>query len=118
MTNELLTLTMKLLRYNDELMKRFEHTKETGKDPDFFVEVKPFVDEVKKWNDQWLEHVTVWVKQERPRQLYMNQIESTHNHLEQISVQAFYSSSSKKRFIDASKSIEFVLKTIIQKLSE
>lgn len=117
MSSELLSLTKNLLRYNEELIKRFEYTKETGNDPDFYLEVKPYVDEVKKWNDQWLEQVTIWIEKERPRHLYLNQIESTHNHLEQISVQAFYPSSSKKRFIDASKSIEFVLKTIIQKMA-
>lgn len=106
-------LTEKLLTFNEELRLKFEESKSVGKEPDFYVEVKPYTDEVKKWNDEWFGIAKEWLAEIMPKHIHLNQIISTHDHLEQISVQAFFPSTSRKRFIDSNRAVEYVLKSIL-----
>jgi hypothetical protein len=113
MNKNFFLLTEKLLTINEELSLRFEETKSAGKEPDFYVEVVPYTNEVKKWNDEWLDIAIKWLDEKRPKHIHLNQITSTHDHLEQISVQAFFPSTSRKRFIDSNRAVEYVLKSIL-----
>ncbi|WP_156324716.1 DUF1798 family protein, partial [Bacillus sp. FJAT-27245] len=53
MLETLENLTVKLIHYNNQVNEIFKKTRERNADGDFFLEVKPFADEVKKISDQW-----------------------------------------------------------------
>ncbi|WP_102274791.1 YppE family protein [Cytobacillus massiliigabonensis] len=110
---ELLQLTKKLLSYADTLLMKYLEVRETGKSGDFFGEVKPFADEVKEVNDAWKKEAYEWIKDVRPKNIYNQQIDSAYEHIETISVQAFFPNTSRSRFNDVIASAKFILTTII-----
>lgn len=109
---ELLLLTEKLIVYMDIVANKFQEVKHTGEKGEFFSEVKPFADEVKVVNDQWLKSATAWIEEARPKNLYVKQIQSTHEQIEMLSVQAFFPDTSLTRFKNYLQSVQFILKTI------
>ncbi|KAB2338284.1 YppE family protein [Cytobacillus depressus] len=115
---ELSTLTKELINYINVITERFAEAKETGVAGDFFLEVKPFADEVKGVNDQWKKEAGKWVIQNKPKNLYSQQIDSVHEHIETISVQAFFPQTSRARFNHLVVSSNYVLNYLLQILLE
>ncbi|WP_141433299.1 YppE family protein [Bacillus sp. 03113] len=113
MKKDLLELTKELMTYSIEVMHTFENVKASGQAADFFTVVKPFADKVKLVNDKWKEKVYIWINKDNPKHIHMEQIESTYNHMELISIQAFFPETSRTRFINYVKSVQFILETII-----
>lgn len=111
--NELLQLTQKLLSYTDTLSLKYIEVRETGKSGDFFGEVKPFADEVKEVNDAWKNKAYEWIKETGPKNLYAQQIDSAYEHIETVSVQAFFPNTSRSRFNDVMASAKFILNSVI-----
>ncbi|WP_026581103.1 YppE family protein [Bacillus sp. J33] len=120
MVNEkvLLQLTEGLLNYVQISDERYKQVKESGEKGDFYNEVKPFADEVKAINDKWRGQAAEWVKMHRPRNLYPQQIDSASEHIEMVSIQAFFPETSKSRFINYVNSAIYVLKQLTALLSE
>ncbi|MBT2639063.1 MULTISPECIES: YppE family protein [unclassified Bacillus (in: firmicutes)] len=116
--NSILTLSRKLLVNVDTAHKKFQYSKEKGIRGDFYSEVKPFADEVKIAADAWRESAAKWVRDNRPKNLHANQIETAADYLEVISVQAFFPETSKKRFLDQLQSVEFILNSMIIAIEE
>ncbi|KOP83201.1 YppE family protein [Cytobacillus solani] len=113
---ELLQLTQKLLSYVDTLSLKYIQVRETGESGDFFGEVKPFADEVKEVNDEWKKQAYEWIKDVGPKNLYHQQIDSASEHIETISVQAFFPNTSRSRFNDVVASAKFILTSIIHEI--
>ncbi|WP_226676974.1 YppE family protein [Mesobacillus jeotgali] len=113
MENNILALSKKLLVDVQTAHKRFQLSKEEGVRGDFHSEVKPFADDVKLAADEWRESAGQWVRNNRPKNLHANQIETAADYLEVISVQAFFPETSKKRFLDQIQSVEFILNSMI-----
>jgi Bacterial domain of unknown function (DUF1798) len=109
----LIYLTKKLLDYHGEIMKKFEETKETEIEGDFFQEVLPFSDQVKDITDRWKEDVLDWIITHQPRNIHTQQIDSVVEQLETITVQAFFSQTSRTRFINTANSVEYVLTAVL-----
>lgn len=114
MEKDLRTLTETLLAYTDTCLERFEKAKAEKVKGDFYTEVKPFADEVKKINDQWFELATNWVMEEQPKNLYAKQVESTYEQIELLSVQAFFPDTSRTRFLNYFQSVRFILSRILE----
>jgi Bacterial domain of unknown function (DUF1798) len=114
--SELLQLTQKLLSDLDTLALRYIEVRETGKSGDFFGEVKPFADEVKRMNDVWKVKAYEWIKDVRPKNLYNQQIDSAYEHIETVSVQAFFPNTSRSRFNDFMASAKFILTSIVHEI--
>ncbi|MBM4762084.1 YppE family protein [Bacillus sp. B15-48] len=112
MNEEILKLTNSLLSDVEFLITRFEQTKVTGKQGDFHSEVKPFADAMKIKVEEWQDKAVLWLIQHPQRTLHSQQIESTAENLEMVSTQAFFPSTSRKRFIDTTRSINYVLKCL------
>jgi hypothetical protein len=110
---ELLEMTISLLKYRQFIVERFEQTKKTGEQGGFYEEVKPFADEVKQKTDEWREAVLAWLTMNPQRHLHARQIDSTAENLEMVSISAFFPNTSKKKFLDHVQSIEFVLKGLV-----
>jgi hypothetical protein len=113
-TNEaLLEMTNNLLKYRQFIVDRFEQTKETGEQGDFYEEVKPFADEIKQMTDKWRKDALSWLTMNPQRHLHARQIDSTAENLEMVSISAFFPNTSKKKFLDHVQSIEYVLKGLV-----
>lgn len=112
--SQLISLTKQLLTYLSVITDRYALAREQGKPGDFYQEVKPFADEVKKINDQWKSEAINWIHLNRPKNLYQQQIDSAHEHIESVSVQAFFPETSKSRFINLVSSSTYVLNQIIE----
>jgi Bacterial domain of unknown function (DUF1798) len=110
---ELIYLTKKLLGYHNEILKKFEETKDTGVEGDFFQEVKPFSNQVKDIMDRWKVEVTAWIGIRHPRNIHVQQVESVVEQLEMIAVQAFFVQTSRTRFLNTANSVEYVLTAIL-----
>lgn len=113
---ELTSLTNQLLNYINKMSERYTKARESGLAGDFFQEVKPFADEVKVINEQWKKEAIEWIEQNRPKNLFSQQIESTHEHIETMSVQAFFPDTSRSRFFNLISSSNYVLNQILQLL--
>lgn len=110
---ELIYLTKKLLGYHSEIMKKFEETKEIRIEGDFFQEVMPFSNQVKDTMDLWKREVMTWITNRRPKNIHAQQIDSTIEQLEMITVQAFFPQTSRTRFIHTAHSVEYVLTAVL-----
>lgn len=116
--NSLMQMTEMLLEYVEISDSRYKQVKESGEKGDFYNEVKPFADEVKSINDRWKEEAREWVSIHKPRNLYSQQIESASEHIEMVSIQAFFPETSRTRFINYVNSAVYVLKQLIILLSD
>jgi hypothetical protein len=115
---EIYLLTKKLLSFNHEIMQKFEETKESGMEGDFYREIKPFSDLIKGSLENWSEKAIIWIRDFHPKNLHAKQIESVIDQLEMISVQAFFPQTSRARFVNTANSVEYVLKTLLLEIEK
>jgi hypothetical protein len=113
MQEELKEKTELLLSYVQVGKEQYETRKSSGQEGDFFQEVKPFADKVKNAYEDWYKLASKWVLEERPTFINDKQLQNTCEHLENISIQSFFPKASKKRYISAVQSAEFVLESIL-----
>jgi Bacterial domain of unknown function (DUF1798) len=113
---ELYEYTKHLLEMVEKAYQRFEEIKESKTDADFFKEVKPFADETAKLNNQWKRAALDWLTKETPKNFHIKQVETCSENIEMISIQAFFSTTSRKRFIDHVQSVRFLLAGILMEL--
>lgn len=116
MDTRLEVLTRSLLKYIEEGKEQFEKSKSSGIDGDFFLDVKPFADLVKSTLDEWIVMANKWVQTEKPSFINEKQLKTTYDHIEKISVQSFYSKTSRKLYLSSSQSAQFVLQSICSSL--
>ncbi|WP_445492253.1 YppE family protein [Niallia sp. 03133] len=110
--------TEQLLEAADFLMNIFHEVKTKGEAEDFYEVVRPFANNVKHINDEWRELAKYWVMEKKPVYLNSAQIFSASDHMEIISIQAFYPETSKKRFIDAAKSVQYILQVLLDEMNK
>jgi hypothetical protein len=118
MTDEILHLTEKLLHYNNLFLKNYREGRETGRTYDFYNDIKPFADEVKELNEKWNEAMKKWLPTANTLHLHVTQIDTTSAHIDQISVQSFFPETSKSRFLNTQRSVEFVLAEVIKEVKK
>ncbi|MBS4199472.1 YppE family protein [Bacillus sp. FJAT-49732] len=114
--DELRNLTETLLQYNEEAKKNFILSRETGKQGDFFKEVKPFADKVKDCCEQWEPLAMEWVMSESPKNLHALQIRNTAENIQMVSVRAFFPDTSLNKFKSHIQSIDFILRRMLERL--
>jgi len=118
MSEEILDLTEKLLQYKEIFLKNYREGRETGITYDFHIVIKPFADEVKVVNDNWKKAMRKWLPTANTLHLHVKQIETTSDHIDQLSVQSFFPETSKSRFLNSHRSIEFVLCEVIKEVKK
>ncbi|WP_428910455.1 DUF1798 family protein [Niallia sp. Krafla_26] len=117
MKNEQLKhLTEELLTFCKEILHNFEEAKEARIEGDFYRDVLPFSNRVKETLNVWEQEVMQWMKSCTPRNLNEKQIKSIKEQLEILTVQAFFPTTSKTRFIHTLHSVEYVLKTVLMEI--
>ena len=116
MQAEILDLTEKLFSYNQFCLKMYLEVKEKGLKKDFHEDIKPFADEVKKMNHAWKQLMQLWLKQNPHKHLHLKQITTTSEHIDQLSIQAFFPETSRSRFLNANRTVEYFLLEILKEL--
>ncbi|TRZ37768.1 DUF1798 family protein [Niallia circulans] len=109
-------LTEELHACADYLVDVFQNVKASQESKDFYEVVRPYANKVAELNAEWKEIADLWVKTEKPLYLHPSQISTASDHLEVISIQAFYKETSRKRFMDSAKSVQYILQTVLDRL--
>ncbi|MEH7303485.1 DUF1798 family protein [Neobacillus drentensis] len=116
MSEEIIQLTEKLLAFNGLFMKFYQEGREAGIKHDFHEVIKPFANEVKGINDQWKQAMKKWLSAADLKHLHLKQIDTTSDHIDQLSIQAFFPETSKTRFINSHRTVEYFLQEILKEL--
>ncbi|KXH81986.1 YppE family protein [Sporosarcina sp. HYO08] len=114
----LIEKTTKLLSVCGECLERHAHWRELDRDPDFFIDVKPYADEYHALLDEWTTEIYEFIKMAKPKYVHPVQIESLNDSMKQFIVQSFYKKTGKSRFVHSIQSAEYTLKTILDALRE
>lgn len=114
MSDEISRLTEKLLQYNQLFLKYYQEGRDKGIKYDFHDVIKPFADEVKGINDQWKKEMGDWLEKSSHKHIHMKQIQTTSEHIEQLSIQSFFPETSLKRFLNTNRTIEFFLMELLK----
>ena len=118
MSEEILDLTKKLLNYNHLFIKYYEEAREKGTSPDFHEVIKPFADEVKLVAKEWGAFLKSWLVNNPQKHLHLKQIDTTLDHIDQLSIQAFFPKTSRSRFLNTNRTVEFFLLKIVKELEK
>lgn len=115
--HELYELTLRLSKYNKEAYENYHRCRATGKEGDFYSEVKPFADKVKDCRDQWEPAAVSWTIKNKPKNLYPMQIKNTAENIEMVAVRAYFPKSSLTKFNSHIQSVDFVLSRLLDELN-
>lgn len=115
---QLKEMTRELLECNRQAAESFRYCRKTGKQGDFYTEVKPFADKVKVLSEEWEPTAVKWVTDIRPKNLYPLQIKNTAENIQMVSIRAFFPDTSIKRFKSHIQSIEYVLERILEEIEQ
>jgi hypothetical protein len=116
MQEEVIQLTEKLLNFNRLFLQTYKIAREKGIEQDFQEVIKPFANEVKEINEQWKVEMRRWLKEETHKHLHLKQIDTTSEHIEQLSIQCFFLKTSRSRFLNANRTVEFFLLEVLKAL--
>src|SRR5690606_41760528 len=112
----LLEKTERLLSVCEECLNRLPAMRELDREPDFFEEVKPYADTNHRLLDVWTEEIRTLIREERPKYIHLQQIESLNESMKQFIVQSFYAKTGKKRFVLSINSATYTLRTVLDEL--
>lgn len=114
----LLEQTKKLLVECEASRNRFYKMRELDATPHFFEEVKPYADQIQSELLNWQQQLNEWINDYQPKYLRSEQVSNVVDAMNQFVVQSFYKETSKKRFIDSIRSVEYTLKVVLRNLEE
>lgn len=101
-----------------ECQERHIQMREQDRDPDFFIEVKPYADKYHAMLDEWAAESYEWIKVAKPKYVHPAQIDTLTDAMKQFIVQSFYKKTGLKRFVLSIRSAEYTLKTFLDALEE
>lgn len=116
MSEKIIQLTEKLLHYNRLFLKIYQDAREKGTKQDFQDVIKPFSNEVKGINDVWREKMKGWVHERNHKHIHLSQINTTSDYIEQLSIQSFFPETSRSRFINTNRTVEYFLLEILKEI--
>lgn len=118
MIEEIQELSEKLLNYNQVFLKTYLEGRENGITHDFQEVIKPFVHEVKHINEEWNEKTKKWLTKKDFKHLHVKQIDTTSDHIDQLSIQCFFPETSRSRFLNANRTVEYFLIELLNELKK
>lgn len=118
MMNKLAKHSKEILMHLEWIEKRYIDGRKENKKADFFDEVKPYADKVKKELDVWQEEALLFLQTKATKKLWPMQINSAYDQIETCSIQAFYPETSKSRFTNQLQSAKFVVETLLRIVEE
>lgn len=108
--------TVKILKDLERIEETFVLSRDKKEAPDFFQTVKPFADEVHITVQDWEKYVKEWISAVRPKNIHTQQIDSTVENINMVSVQCFYPDTREKRFKGMIQSIKYVMNDVLTKI--
>lgn len=111
-TKGMLDMTKQLLDIVDQAEQQYDIRRETKVKGDFFTQVKPFADVAHQLSKKWGEEVTVFLIENRQKNLHPNQIKATVENIELLTVQCFFPETSYNRFKSYVQSSFFVIEQV------
>lgn len=118
MVKQITLLTEQLFEYNCLFLKLYKETREKQEQKDFYTIVKPFADEVKIVNDNWSKYLKEWLKGNSKQHLHIQQVDSIYEHIERLSIQAFYPKTSKSKFLNSQRTVDYFLSELLIELKK
>ncbi|MDR6998109.1 YppE family protein [Neobacillus niacini] len=118
MEERLAELTEKLLRNNQLFLKNYLEVRETGIKQDFHQVIKPFADEMKVITDEWRELMKKWLSGNSYKHIHEKQVDLTAEHISDLSIQAFFPETSRTRFTNTNRTVEYFLTGILKELGK
>lgn len=115
---KIVQLTKRLLQYNRSFLEYYTDAREKELTYDFEGVIKPFVYEVKTALVNWNTEVRQWLNMNPQKHLHLKQVETSIDHIEQMSIQAFFSKTSKSRFLNANRTVDFFLTELLKELEK
>ncbi|MDQ0218946.1 DUF1798 family protein [Peribacillus cavernae] len=114
----ILKLTKELIGFCQRADQIYEDVRSTGKEKDFYNDVKPFADKVQLASLEWADSMKVWMREERFQHLFPQQIDQTVQNLSDVAVQAFFPKTSYKRFKSHVQSVQFILQSALHEINK
>ncbi|WLR53052.1 YppE family protein [Bacillus tianshenii] len=90
-----------------EMKQIFVRTSEEK--PDFYKDVKPYVDKLQAEADEWRTLGLQWIKETRPQYVHPLNIEDAHENIMNLALQAFFHDVKEKRFMEMAEAITYTL---------
>ena len=59
-----------------------------------------------------------WLSETNHKHLHLKQIDMTAEHIEQLSIQSFFPKTSKTRFLNANRTVEFFLLEVLKEVGK
>ena len=112
MNQHIITLTQQLITLAEEANSIYDTVRENGEEKDFYLEVKPFADQVKQVCDEWVREMKQAMQKVSFQHLFPSQIEQAAGNLQDVSIQAFFPKTSYKRFKSYVQSVLFTLNQV------
>lgn len=114
----LIEQTKQLIKECEASINRFYKMREQNASPHFFDEVKPYADQIFNDLKKWEQQLNEWIEQNKPKYLRKEQVSNVVDAMNQFVVQSFYKETSKKRFTDSIRSVQYTLNVVLRNLEE
>lgn len=115
---DILHTTKKVEEYLEKTVTIYENARATGQEGDFYKDVKPFVEEVHALLEEWCQSAGEWVTVNKPRNIFIQQVDAAKDNFKEICVQAFFPKTSYSRFKHNVNSIHYTLEKLITEIEK
>lgn len=110
--------TTLILKESQYCLTRHLEMREADTTPDFFTVVKPHADKWHSYLVDWREQSRLWIEENRPKHMRIQQIDAAIEAFNQYVVQSFYKETGKKRFAQSIQSTCYTLQTFIHAIEQ
>lgn len=107
-----------LLHACEESIMRHSTMREQDRAPDFYKEVRPYIQSMDQLLTEWKEESLQWIAEGKPQHIHPIQINSVYDSMKQFLVQSFYKETGLKRFIESIRTTQYTLTTMKQALEK
>lgn len=115
---EALSSTQQLLKLLDEMNTIYEDVRASKEEHDFMKVVEPYARKAEELTRIWQQHIEWIIQNQQAYFIGERHVEQVIENTCQLSVQAFYPSTSYSRFKSYLQSTKFLLKTMEGQLKE
>ncbi|WP_042355303.1 DUF1798 family protein [Bacillus rubiinfantis] len=113
MITKIVELTRELLDYNCLFLEYFQEVRSSGVKHEFHQKIKPFVDSVDAVVQDWEIVMKRWLLENQSKYIHVRQVDTTVDHIEKLAIQCFFPETSKSKFLNSQKTVEFFLKEVL-----
>lgn len=116
MTN-LQQLTENLIIQLERLKARFEEGNKPDTNRDYFMYVKKETEPIFQMLEEWETLAVDWINQ-KPRLVYVNQINATTKSMKALLLHSYYIDVRKRRYMEIYKSCRYIFNQLLKEIEE